>query len=544
MHTDYVFLNGEVITVDCQNGIAEAVAVKENRIVAVGSTEEIKQFIGEKTSVIDLQGRSLLPGFIDSHLHILAYGIDKLGVSCKEPHIQSLQDILNDLRAKALELSKGKCVRAWGFNESKIIEQRYPTRDELDEISTEHPIIVVRACNHISAVNSKALEMLGITKDTPNPKGGIIERDDQGEATGRLFENAHFQATKAFPFSEEDLRRALAMASADYVSAGITSVHDAGTNDSDSFRVMQQAARSGLVKVRIYAMVCAMDNPEEFIKNMMAAGITTGVGDERFKIGPAKLFTDGSSSGPTIATRKPYTSNPEDYGILYYTQEEVNRILGEAHQKGFQITAHAQGDRAIEMVLNCIEEAMTKYPSSNARHRIEHAGVTEPDLLARMKKLGVVPIPNPPFFYEYGDGYIKNYGDRVNHMYPLRDFFDNEVIAAAGSDSPVTDYRPLFGIHVAVNRKSKQGTEVGGNQRVSVMEAIRAYTWNGAYASFEEDIKGSIEVGKLADLVVLDGSIMRSDLTSIADLSVEMTMINGELVYQAAKLNQEKITEV
>ncbi|QRG70317.1 amidohydrolase [Brevibacillus choshinensis] len=530
---DLVFLRGEVITADEQNRILEAVAVKGNKIVATGTTEEIEPLIGPQTTVIDLNGKSLLPGFIDSHLHLSSYGIDKLGVSCKAPHIQSLHDILQDVREKASELPAGKWVRAWGFNETKITEQRYPTKEELDQISTEHPIIIIRACNHISVVNSKALEILSLHKDTPNPKGGIIERDREGELTGRLLENAHFQIAKGVTYTEEELSHALKLASDDYVAAGITSIHDAGCMDSDSFRLMHQAVRNGLVNVRIYAMACVMDSPELFLESMIGAGMATGVGDERFKIGPAKLFTDGSSSGPTIATRKPYTSDSENCGILYYSQEELNRRLGEAHRIGFQITAHAQGDRAIEMVLDCIEAAQQEHPRPDARPRIEHAGISEPDLLERMKQLGVVPIPNPAFFYEYGEGYVHNYGERVNQMYPMRDFMERGIIAAIGSDSPVTDYRPLFGIQAAVNRTSKQGRKIGVGQTVTVLDAIRAYTWNGAYASFDEHRKGSIEAGKLADLVILDSSILRADPARIADLCVHMTIIDGEIVYQA-----------
>jgi predicted amidohydrolase YtcJ len=262
------------------------------------------------------------------------------------------------------------------------------------------------------------------------------------------------------------------------------------------------------------------------------AGIVTGLGDERFRIGPAKVFTDGASVAPTMAMREPYTSRPGDCGILYYSQEELNRILGEAHAKGFQITAHAQGDRAIEMLLNCFEVALANHPRGNHRHRIEHAGVSMPDLIERMAKLGVVPIPNPAFFCEFGDGYVKNIGERVAHMYPARDFFDRGIVAAGASDSPVTSYEPLLGIHAAVNRRSKSGQVVGGNQRISVMEAIRMFTWNGAYASFEEHLKGSVEPGKLADLVVLSDRILDVPPDAIKDLAVEMTVLDGEVVYE------------
>lgn len=531
MYADMIMKNGQIITVDENNRIVEAVAVKGNQILAVGTDAEIQTFIGEQTEVIDLEGKSLLPGFVDSHLHLTLYGTNKLGISCKEPHITSIENILEDLKEKAKQTPKGQWIRAWGFNETKIIEQRYPTRWELDVISTEHPIMIIRTCAHISIVNSKALELGGMNELTADPEGGKIIRDDNGLPTGVLVETAHMQMFEQANYTEEELRQGMALASDDFIAAGITSIHDAGGYGPDNLRVMQKAVLSGDVKVRIYAMLGALNNSQDFVAKVMEAGIVTGLGNERFRLGPVKVFTDGSSSGPTIATRQPYTSNPDDYGILYFTQEELNQILGEAHAKGFQITAHAQGDRAIEMMLNCIEEALHKHPRENHRHRIEHAGVTMPDLLERMKQLDVVPIPNPPFFYEFGDGYIKNYGERVHHMFPVRDFIDAGVIAAGGSDSPVTTFNPLMGIHVAVNRKSASGQEVGSNQRVNVLEAIKLYTWNGAYASFEEQIKGSIEPGKLADFVVLDARILDVSIDRIKELQVEMTVIDGKIVY-------------
>ncbi len=295
---------------------------------------------------------------------------------------------------------------------------------------------------------------------------------------------------------------------------------------------MQKAVQSSDVKVRIYALICSLTGAQKLVEQLLDSGIATGLGDEKYKIGPVKLFTDGSSSGPTIATREPYTSDPDDYGILYYRQDQLDAILGRAHEIGFQITAHAQGDRAIEMVIDCIESALQSSPREDHRHRIEHAGLTMPDLLERMKNLNIIPILNPAFFYEFGDGYLKNYGDRVEHMYPAREFIDAGMIVAAGSDSPVTDYNPLLSIHVAVNRKSQSGKDVGLDQRISVTEAIRLFTWNGAYASFEEDIKGSVESGKLADLVVLSEEILSVPEEQIKDVEIELTMIDGEIVFQ------------
>ncbi|MGG0288282.1 amidohydrolase [Peribacillus butanolivorans] len=532
MFADLVLVNGQVITSNMEYDVNEAVAVTDDLIVAVGKNEEVKRLIGSQTEVVDLAGRSLVPGFIDSHLHITLFGTNKLGVSCKEPTIESLHDVLKEIEKKVNETPIGNWVRVWGFNETKISENRYPSRKELDLISSNHPIILRRACGHISVVNSKALEIAGIDEHTPDPEGGIVVRDEVGVPTGVLIENAQMPYYELADYTHEELLQGLMMASNDFIASGITSIHDAGVSSPENFRVMQEAVRNGLVQVRTYAIVSTINKSEEFVDKMIKAGISTGLGDEKFKIGPAKVFTDGSSSGPTAAMREPYTDNSEYSGILYFSQEELNRILGEAHKKGFQITAHAQGDRAIEMMLNCIEEALKKHPRKNHRHRIEHAGITMPDLVERMRQLEVIPIPNPAFFLEYGDGYIKSYGERVNYMYPVRDFIDKGIIAAGGSDSPVTSFNPLLGIHGAVNRKSSTGQDVGGNQRIGVLEAIKLFTWNGAYASFEENIKGSIEIGKLADLVVLNGAILDVPTDQIKDMQVDYTIIGGKVVFQ------------
>ncbi|MBM7645595.1 putative amidohydrolase YtcJ [Scopulibacillus daqui] len=538
MSADVVFINGEVITVDKQNRIVEGVAVKDNRIVAVGSFQEVQDYIGEETEVIDLEGKTLLPGFIDSHVHLTMYGVNQLGVNCKSQHIESIEDIFAELRNQAEHKPKGEWIRASGFNEMAVKEKRYPTIAELDAISTDHPIIIARTCGHISIANTKALELAGIDEKTPDPKGGMIHRGHNGQLTGRLIEAANMYINSVAAYSEAELRQGMKKASDHFIAAGITSVHDAGAYGADSYRILQQAINDHDVRVRVYALVCSLNDSHKFVHKMVNAGVLTGTGDERFRIGPVKLFVDGSSTGPTLATRAPYTSDPNDTGILYYKEEEIYRILGEAHKKGYQITVHAQGDRAIEMYLNCVEKALEESPRNNHRHRIEHAGISSPDLQERMKALEVIPIVNPPFPYEFGDIYVHHYGERVNDMYPARDFIDKKIIAAAGSDSPVTHFDPLLGIHTAVNRKSQTGKDIGSNQCISVLEAIRLYTWNGAYASFEEDIKGSIEVGKLADLVVLSDNILNIEQEKIKDLKVELTMIDGDILYQREKAGQ------
>lgn len=541
MHADIVFTNGEVITVDKDSSIMEAVAIKDHTIIEVGQNENVGRFIGENTKVIDLEGKSLLPGFIDPHLHLTIYGTNLLGINCANLEIDSLEILYEEMRKKAEHTPKGEWIRVTGFNEQAIKEKCFPTIQELDAISVEHPIVIIRVCNHTSIANSKALELAGFTKESENPAGGEIERDSNGELTGKMIENAHMQLFSIADYSADEIASGLKLASQIFVESGITSLHDAGSYGwgPDILKLMKKSIDSGDVKNRVYALIGSLTDSESFVRHMIDAGVVTGDGDEWFKIGPAKLFTDGSSTGPTLATREPYNSDPTDTGILYYDQERMNEVLGEAHSKGYQITAHAQGDRAIEMVLNCIEEALEKHPRIDHRHRIEHGGIASIDLQERMKELGVVVIPNPAFMYVNGDAYLEYYGDRVNVMYPANDYLEKGIPFAFASDTPVVDHNPLLGIHAAVNRKTVSGHDVGICQRVSVLDAIKAYTYMGAYASFDEQQKGSIEVGKLADLVVLDQSVLSVDIESIKDVTVELTMIDGRIEYEKQAIYQK-----
>ncbi|WP_285397007.1 amidohydrolase [Lysinibacillus sp. fls2-241-R2A-57] len=531
MKANIAFLNGEVITVDGQDSIREALAISDNKIVAVGSNEEIKDLIDDSTQVFDLEGKSILPGIIDAHLHLVTYGTFHLSISCKEPELDSIDAILTALKDKAATTPKGQWIRAWGFNERTVKEKRYPTLEELDNITKDHPIVITRTCCHIGIVNSVALHLAGIDETTPDPQGGLIERNAIGQRTGRLIETAYMQFSEIASYSNEEVYQAIQIAQQHFLKVGITSIHEAGTFTKESYRMLQLASQKGDLKIRVYAMIATLNDCRQFTLNMMESGVLTGTGNEFFKVGPAKLFTDGSSTGPTIATREGYTSNPDDRGILYYTEDEIYEVLGKAHELGYQITVHAQGDQAIEMYLNVVERALQE----NHRHRIEHAGISSPDLQQRMKELKVIPIPNPPFPYEFGESYLTNYGERTDFMYPARDFIDQGIIAAAGSDSPVTTYNPFIGIYEAVNRLTANGTSFGEKQKIDVLEAIRLYTYNGAYASFDEDIKGSLEPGKLADMIVLDRSILKTLPQDLKDIQVELTMLDGDILFERSK---------
>lgn len=533
-------INGEIITVDSKDIIHEACLVEGNEIVAVGTVNEIKASMKSSAEVIDLEGKSVLPGLIDAHMHLFLYGNTLMHLDCKASEIHSIEELSQKISEKIKETEKGVVIRVFGFNEKMMEEQRYPKIQELDELTIEHPIIITRTCGHIGVVNSATLEIFGIDTGTPDPQGGTIEKDQNGELTGRLIESAFLDYGQRIPYSEEELFEALVKAQEQLFSYGITSVHDAGGFDGNSFRIMQIASEKKMIKTRVYAMIGTLNDCEGFTKNMLKAGVVTHTGNEFFKIGPAKLFTDGSSTGPTIATREPYTSDENNYGYLMYTEEELYSIFSEAHQKGYQLTVHAQGDKAIEQYLNVIERLQKEYPRADHRHRVEHLGVCPPDLQEKVEALKVIPVLNPSFPYEFGESYIQNYGERTNYMVAAKDLLDRDIIVSAGSDAPITTVNPFIGMYMAVTRETKQQTAFGQQQKVSLMDAIRMYTHSAAYASFDESIKGSIEVGKLADLAILDRSILNIPVEEIPEIRVEMTIVDGEIVYAQTE-KKEKV---
>ena len=300
---------------------------------------------------------------------------------------------------------------------------------------------------------------------------------------------------------------------------------------------MQEACRKGLIHTRIRPMIFDMfgkESGKKYIRDFIATGIHTGCGDEHFKIGPTKIMLDGSSSGPSCAVIDGYSHDPQNHGIQVWQQDEADEIVMEAHCAGFQVTAHAVGDKAVTIMLNAIEKAQKAYPRTDCRHRIEHCGITNPELIRRIAELGVIPISNPSFITINGSDYNRYYGDRVNYLFALRSYLNHGIITAIGSDAPVTHPNPMNSFFAALNRKDiKTRDNVGSGQKVTVKELVRMFTYNGAYVSFEEDIKGSLEPGKLADIVILDQDLLTYDPENITDVKVKYTLIDGQIVYQA-----------
>jgi predicted amidohydrolase YtcJ len=506
--------------------------VKGNRIIYVGSSAAALAYADEKSRLVDLNGRSLIPGFIDSHLHTAVLGANTLAIDCRSPKVSSIEDIKNLVKEVAKITPKGQWIRGWGYDHSKLKEKRHPNKWDLDQVAPNHPVILTRVCAHISAHNSNSLALSGFTDDSPDPEGGVLDREN-GFITGVLRENAHMLALKTAQLSKEELINAMSAANDLLIKEGITTVHDSGGYGSIQMGAIQEAVKQNKLQLRIYTMIFSFVENLKFVNDYLKVGIHTGFGDEKYKLGPIKLMIDGSSSGPTAATLEPYAVNPRNSGILSMTQEQVDDIIIKSHSLGWQVTSHAVGDRAVTMIVDAIEKALIRYPRKDHRHRIEHCAMINDNLLQRIKKLGIIPIPNPIFLYEFGDGYMVNYGkERAYKMFANKSYIEKGIIAAGSSDCPITFSNPLLNIHLAVNRETQKGQIINPDERITTKQALRIFTANGAYASFDEDIKGSIQVGKLADLVVLSESLLDVPPEKIKDISVDMTIIDGKIVYQ------------
>lgn len=531
MYAESLFVNGQVVTVDRLNTVTEALAVWGGRILAVGRTQDLLDLRGPKTKVIDVGGRAVLPGLIDAHAHVASQGFVKLGVDCSYPQVRSIRDIKARLREAAARTPPGQWIRAWLYNENNLEERRHPNRYDLDDAAADHPVYLGRVCYHIGVLNSKALELAGVTASTSDPQGGLVERDERGQPTGVLFEAALRYGKRASVPSPQEVRQALEAGAKDFLTHGITSVHDAGSYGSDQLRALGEASRSGKFRLRVYMIAYASAQKRELFEYFVEAGLITGFGDDRIRIGPVKRILDGDATASTAALRQPYVGKPNDRGFIYYSQEEMDDFLLRNHKAGFQLTTHAAGDRAIEIMLNGIEKALKAHPHPDPRPRIEHCAVLDPELMRRIKRLGVIPVPQPIMFYDFGDVFLKDYGDRCRYMFPCRSLMDMGVPVAGSSDCPVATSNPFMGMYEAMTRETRSGQVVAPEERVTLEQAIRMYTANGAYASFEEKVKGSLEPGKLADLVVVSGPITEASPELVRNVKAEMTVVGGNIVH-------------
>ena len=521
-YADLVLKNANVLTMNPLVPHAEAIAIKDQKIVAVETNKQIKPWIGKQTKVMNLDGKTVVPGFIDAHVHMRGFGRFLTWINLRG--VDSIREMQQLLRERTQKTPEGKWILGRGWDQERFKEKRYPTRWDLDEVALDNPVIFTRFCGHMCVANGKTLELAGITRDTVAPSGGQIDKNPEtGELTGILRENAMNLVWNIVPEpSEKELTEICVLASQKAVEAGLTGVHWLVHSPAE-IRILQKLRKEGKLPLRVYLVV-----PVEFMDCLIDAGLVTGFGDHMIKIGAIKILADGSLGARTAALKQPYDDKPSTKGMMLYSQRSLNGLILKAHKAGFQLAIHAIGDQTVDIALKALKKTLEVSPREDHRHRVEHASVLNKILIQRMKKLGVIASVQPHFVVS--DFWVeKRLGkERARWTYPFKTLIEKGVMVAGGSDCPVEPISPLLGIYAAVNR------EIFPQERITVEEALRIYTVNAAYASFEEKIKGSIEAGKLADLVVLSDDLRKIEPSKIRDVSVEMTIVGGKIIYNVS----------
>lgn len=533
MAVDQIFLNGNVVTMDPKAPEATAFGIMGDRICAVGSNEEIRKWADSKTKVVDLGGKTIIPGFIESHNHLSSYAMTLLQADCRTPPNRSIEEVKAKVREMADATEPGHWVRGWGYDDTLIAEKRHLTWADLDEVAPRNPVFISHVSGHLAYANSMALEMAAIGPKTPQPTIGNIHKDGKGVPTGLFLEWAQTLVSQHIPpYSISQLKAILQRAIAHYHQAGITSIHDAAIGIRDGaagvLRAYRELEEEGKLRLRVYMTII-----EEFYRQILELGLGTGFGSEYLKVGCVKLFQDGSIQGMTGALMEPYYNRPDFRGELILPQETLDGLVDKYHGEGLQIAVHANGDRAIESVIHAFEKAQQRHPGRDHRHMIIHCQLATQDHIRRMKRLGVVPSYFVNHVYYWGDRHAAMFlgPERARRIDPLARSLKEGLIFTLHSDLPVTQVDPLFSMHCAVNRITRQGEVLGPEERISPLAALKAYTSYAASCSFEEDLKGSIEAGKLADFAVLSDNPLTVSPEAIKDIQVEATVAGGQVVF-------------
>jgi len=527
-----VFINGKIFTCDDKNPLAEAVVIESNKISFVGSTNDAlkKISLDEANEVIDLNGKLMLPGFIDNHVHFINGGLYLLGIDLRPANSTSeFKQILKDYAEK----NPGKWITGGYWDHEKWEIKDYPTKEMIDEVVPNQPVFVSRLDGHMGVANSLALKLAGITKETQSPDGGLIVKDPKtGEPTGLLKDNAMDFVFNIIPSpSKDEYYQAVLAAFDEAKRLGITSVQD--ITFADALEAYQKAKDEGKLTCRIYTRWPIAD-----YKSLVEKGIKVGYGDEYIRMGSLKAFADGSLGSSTAWFFEKYNQDTTTYGLPMdiVNDGSLEKWALDADKNGLQLSVHAIGDKANAYMLDLFEKIIKENPKWDRRFRIEHAQHVRFEDIKRFAELGVIPSVQPYHCIDDGVWAEKRIGpERIKYTYPFKSFLESGAKICFGTDWYVAPLNPLLGIYAAVTRRTLDDKNPDGwipEQKISVEDAIKCYTINSAYASFEENIKGSIEVGKLADLIVLSEDILTIDPVKIKDVEVEMTIFDGKIIYK------------
>ena len=525
---ELVLFNANIYTVNDQAPQAQAIAVSAGKILAIGSNSDVMNLASAGSQKIDLGMKTVLPGFIDAHSHPAMAGVMHLRmVDCD---LRSIAAIEQALRERAAKTPAGEWVLGFKYDDTKTSDGRPLTIGDLDAALPDHPVQIEHRGGHTVYCNSLAFQKAGITDKTPDPPGGKIDHDPAtGRLSGRAAESARALFDKVIPnrLTRDDHREGVKLISKMLAKTGITSAHEAQGTPTDLL-AYQDAHQAGELLYRAYCFI-----NYRFFDSMIAAGVRTGLGDDWVRVGAMKLVCDGSISERTARLSQPYDGKPGDYGILVMTEEELYSYGRKAHMAGWQIGTHANGDVGIDTTLRVYERLQKEGPRRDPRFRLEHCTVINDDLVRRIKALGAIPTPFSTYVYYHGEK-MRYYGaDRLNHMFALRSFLDAGIRATQASDYPPGEFLPMMALQSEVTRTDIKGNVWGAKQKVTVEEAIRVGTLHGAYASYEENLKGSLEVGKVADLVVLGRDPMKEAASTLVTIPVERTMAGGRWTYES-----------
>ncbi len=529
-----IFTNGTIRTLDPEQPTADAVLVRDGMVVAVGELKALREQAGTSSEVVDLGGGTMLPGFIESHNHFQMAGVGFAHVNLRGDVCDSIPEMQRRLRERANQTPGGSWVIGRGYDQTLLAENRHPTRQDLDEASTDHPIAIFHVSYHGLVANSRALEMAGVDQSTADVPGGDIYRDDHGYPTGVFMESpamsliSSHMPQNGVPEYEDGLK----LARDHYLPKGITGVHDARIGGYDEVRAYANMIAAGELPIRTYMMVAPELYDAELEGQAGDLGPALGLPAGRLIAGPVKMFQDGAIQAYTAALTEPYFDAPDEHGVKIHDPAFLSSEIMRFHKLGLQIAIHGNGDSAIDDILNGYEAALEAHPGADHRHRIEHCQTARPDQLERMARLGGTSSVFINHLWHFGDRHISRFlgPDRAHRLEPLASMSRLGIRWGLHSDFPVTEVDPLMGIWLAVNRQTSGGQAIGADEAVDVEMALRGFGPDAAYLAFQEGRMGTIAPGYYADFVVLSGDPVDSPET-IKDLQVQATIIGGETVW-------------
>ena len=525
---DLIISGANILTMDPALPSASAIAVRGRHILAVGSNDDVLNLKGRNTELIDARGQTVTPGFIDAHSHPL---LAQEGISANV-NLRRIADVQAALAAQASRTEPGHWVLGSMYDDTKFEDGRPLTRRDIDDVVPNHPVMVRHRGGHTAVVNSLAFEIAGVSADTPDPVGGRYFHED-GELSGKIAEPSAFQPfdrVGIWPVVDRAARqRSVQLTSRNMAAAGLTSTTDAW-GALDDFVAYQDARTAGEMYYRVSFMPFG---DTDVYRGLKLARMASGFGDDMLRIGAVKYAADGSASERTMSRSTPYDGRPDDYGILTMTQEEIDAAVDDAVAHDFRIGVHANGDVAIDRVLNAYERVLKDWNGENPRFRIEHCSLMNPSLLNRIKKAGVIPAPFYTYAHYHGNKWLEYGEEMMESMFAHRSFLDYGIPVAPASDFTPGPFEPMMAIQSMVTRKDTHGRVWGASQRISVSEAMRICTMHGAYASFEEDIKGSLTPGKLADITILEQDPHDVDPDGIVEIKILRTLLGAQTTYEA-----------